>query len=318
MPKPSEVHTSRAMENILIANLQEQQDFVAGNVFPFVPVDNESGTYYIYDIGDTARNEVKERAPSTESVGIDWVPTTDTFTCKEYMVHHDVDDRVANNADAGMEQRESVGLLLTEQMLTFFELVFAATYYQTSTWTGSSTGADITPSIKWDNASGVPVTNVRAQAAAMKRKTKKRPNVFITTPDVDAVLRENAQVIAMMPSTSWKDPTNADMAKLFQVEKYIVAEASYNSAAKGAATSMANIYGGDHALLCYANPAPSRFAPSAGYCFIPTTYGGNNWGLKAWEYYIDTIHSTRYEHGMLGAMKLVAATMGVFFDGVLT
>ena len=318
MPKPSDVHISRALENILVANLQEQTDYVAGNVFPFVPCDYESGDYYIYDIADTARLEVKERAPSTESAGIDWIPTTDSFSCKEHMVHHDVDDRVANNADAGMEQRDSVGMLLTEQMLSFLDYLFAAEFFAVSKWTGSTTGSDIDPSTAWNNASGTPVSDVRAQASYMKRRTKKRPNCLVVSPDVHDALLTNVEVLSLLPSTSWQIPTNMDLAKAFDVQKYVVAGASYNAAAKGATTDMENIFGSEQALLCYSAPAPAKFAPSAGYCFVPRSYGGNKYGVKAWEYYISQIHSTRYEHGMLQAMKQVSSVLGCFFYDVLS
>ena len=318
MSKPSEVHVNKVLENILIANLQDQTDFVAGNVFSFVPVDFESGTFFKYDIADTSRREVKERAPSTESVGVDWIPSTDTYTCKEYMVHHDVDDRVAANADVGMEDRTSTGLLLTEQMLLEFELLFAAGFFTTGIWTGSTTGTDFDPAVAWNNSSGVPITNVRTQMAFMKKNTKKRPNCLVVSTDVHNALMDNAQVIALMPTTDWRIPTEADLAKAFGVEKYIVAGASYNSAAKGATLAMTDIFGSAQALLCYVNPAMSRMTPRAGAIFVPINYGGNNYGIKAWEYYIDRIHSTRYEHGMLGSMKLVSSVLGCFFTGLLS
>ena len=71
MPQPtaSSVHVNAPLTSISIAFLQDQSGFVARKVFPAVPVNKQSDRYYIYDRGDFNRDEMKERAPATESAG---------------------------------------------------------------------------------------------------------------------------------------------------------------------------------------------------------------------------------------------------------
>ena len=67
MPQPTlgDVHVNRPLTNLSIGFVQDQSDFVAGQVFPSIPVNNRSDVYFVYNRGDFLRNNMQKRAPGT-------------------------------------------------------------------------------------------------------------------------------------------------------------------------------------------------------------------------------------------------------------
>jgi hypothetical protein len=58
--------------------VQDARNFVAARVFPNIPVQKRSDSYFKYNQGDFLRAEMQKRAPGTESVGSGYRLTTDT------------------------------------------------------------------------------------------------------------------------------------------------------------------------------------------------------------------------------------------------
>ncbi|NIT99876.1 MAG: hypothetical protein GWN01_02705, partial [Nitrosopumilaceae archaeon] len=82
------------MTNIAVAFMQDQQNFVAGRFFPTIPVSKQSDQYYTYNRADWNRDEMKVRAPSTETEGGGYRLSTDSYRCEVLGFHKDIDDRV--------------------------------------------------------------------------------------------------------------------------------------------------------------------------------------------------------------------------------
>src|SRR6056297_1366419 len=101
MPNPTResVHTNRPLTNISINYIQEQDRFVAGDVFPYVGVQNKSDSFFKFDKGDLLRVEATKRAAGAESSGSGYRVDTDTFDCEIYAHHKDVADQIRANAD---------------------------------------------------------------------------------------------------------------------------------------------------------------------------------------------------------------------------
>src|SRR4051794_35076494 len=100
-PTNNDVHVNVPLSNFSLMFEQDGEGFVAEQVFPGVPVDHQSNTYYKYNRGDFNRNTVKIRAAGTESAGDGYnVSATDTYFAPVYALHKDIPDQVRNNADA--------------------------------------------------------------------------------------------------------------------------------------------------------------------------------------------------------------------------
>ena len=72
MPKMQNIHIDRALTNMSVAYMQDADVFIAGKVFPIIPVQKQSDLYFIYEKEDFFRDEAAERAAGTESAGGDY------------------------------------------------------------------------------------------------------------------------------------------------------------------------------------------------------------------------------------------------------
>lgn len=317
MPRPSDVHNNKTLENISIAYLQEATNFVAPKVFPVVPVMKDSDTYYIFDGGDFLRDNMTDRAPSSPAAGTDYDMSTATYACKRYALKMPVDWNTKANQDGELVTDATVTKFLTQKAMIRFDKIFADNYFTSSKWTGSSTGSDLTASVKWNVSGSTPLADVETQRLSIRNKIGQEPNVMVVTPSVHAALKNNADILARLGANERGVPTEAIMAQLFEVEKYIVAKSVYNTAIKGASDSLSTIFGTDGVLLCYANQQPNILMPSAGYIFASKQFASNDWGLivRSWEDINITSDIIEVEFKL--DAKLVQANAGAFWTDVI-
>ena len=102
VPSRGDVHVNTSLTNVSLAFMQDESKFVAGRVFPNIPVNFQSNLYFTYDRDDFNRDEMKERAPGTESAGGSYQIGTDTYTCVTRGYHRDIPDPVRANADSAI------------------------------------------------------------------------------------------------------------------------------------------------------------------------------------------------------------------------
>lgn len=320
MPQPtrSQVHINRPLTNISVAFTQEDKFFVARRVFPSVPVQKQSDSYFVFPRDNWFTDEMAERAPGTESAGSGYTVTTDTYSCKVFALHKDVADQIRDNADDPLNPDKEATEYLTRKWLLKLERVWVATYFKTSVWTGSSSGGDITPGTKWDQSGSSPVRDVDTQKKAMLQKTGFMPNKMLVAPAVDTALKHNADILDRIKHTERGNITDEILSALFGME-YMVAGATYNAAKEGAAKDMQFIAGSEGAALYYANPSPALMQPSAGYVFGWTGHiGAGAYGQAMSKFRMDNLKADRVEIEAAFDTKLVASDLGVFFGDVLT
>src|SRR3972149_5785823 len=80
-PTAQQVHIDQPLTNISIAYLPG--DFIAGMVFPNVPVQKQSDKYFIYTKADWLRREAGPRAPGTRARRGDYGLSTAPDACLE-------------------------------------------------------------------------------------------------------------------------------------------------------------------------------------------------------------------------------------------
>lgn len=321
MPQPtaSDVHVDRPLTNISVAYLQTLEDFVADKIFPIVPVQKQSDRYFVYDKTYWFRTEAQKRAPSTESAGGGWkVDSTPSYFADVWAVHKDIDDQIRANTDQPLDMDRDGTEYVTRQLILRREKEFAAKYFTTGIWTGSTTGSDIVASPKWDAASSDPVDDVEEQKESVRQKTGFKPNKLLLSPQVFRALKSNASILDRIKYTQKGIVTEDILASLFGVDEVLVANATNNNAEEGATTDMQFIFGADGALLVYAAPRPSILQPSGGYIFGWSGFLGSIAGWRIKRFRMDPIASDRIEGEAAFAMKQVAADVGCFFSDVLT
>lgn len=317
-PTPSDVHVNAALTGISVAYLQDNRDaFAADQVFPVVPVEKQSDSYFTYDRGDWYRIEARPRAPASESAGGGFALSTETYAAIVYAIHKDVDDQLRANADPAVDPDADATEWVTRQLLLKRERVWADAFFKTAVWTGDQTGVAATPGanqfLQWNDVNSNPIEDIKAQIIAVQKRTGFRPNVLVLGPETHNKLSDHPDVVDRIKYTERAIVTADLLAALFGVERVVIPAAIENTALEGAADSLAFIYS-KAALLVYAAPRPSLLQPSGGYIFGWTGYAGAAaFGGRVLSFRMDALKADRVEGELAFAAKLVSADLGAFF-----
>ncbi len=314
MPQPTtgDVHVDAILTNMSIAYLQEQFAFVAGKVFPTVPVNKQSDKYFTYTQEDFFRDQVELRADGTESAGTGYGLSTGTYSALVYALHKDIGDQVRANSDSPLNPDIDATRFLTQQMLISQEKDWATNYFATSVW-----GTDSTPSTLWSAASGSdPIGDVQAGINTVLTNTGYKPNTLVVSYKVFSILKNHADIVDRYKYTTANAITEDLIAKVLGVDRVLVMAGISNTAAEGASASYAQI-GDRDALLCYSAPNAGLMAPSAGYNFSWTGLaqsGGIGTNTAISRFRMDHIRADRIEIEAAWDFQVISAALGYFFS----
>lgn len=325
-PTPGDVHVNTPLTNISIAFLQSASNFIAARVFPNIPVSKQSDRYFTYDRGDFNRDEARERAPATESEGGGYnLDSTPTYYCRQYSFHKDVPDPVRANADAALNPDREATIFVTQKALIRREKAFVDTFFKGSVWTHEKDGAASNPSgsqvLHWSDANSTPIENVRLAKRTIAESTGFEPNTLVLGRAVVDALLDHPDIVdrvkyGQTPGNA-ADVSMRDLENLFKVERILVSNAVVNTAKEGQ-TAAHSFIAGKHALLCYSTPTPGLMTPTAGYTFGWTgLMGAGVEGNRIRTFRMEQLQADRVEIDFCFDMKLVAADLGYFWDGVV-
>lgn len=337
-PTRSDVHVNAPLTNISVAYAQEENKFVAARVFPEVPVDKQSDRYFVYSRADFNTDEMRERAPATESAGSGYtLDNTPTYFAKKYALHKDIDDDTRANSDSVLSPDRDATIFLTRKALIRREKIWAANYFtNASGWSNMLTGVASNPSasqfLAWSNyTSSTPVENVRAAITAIEELTGYTPNKLTLGKAVFDKLVDHPELMDRVKygQTGGSEADIArvnvqNMAALWGLDEVVVASAIINTGAKGntyaaSASNESNSFIlGNNALLTYSPKEPGLQTPSAGYTFSWKGYfGAAANGVRIKRFRMEHLESDRVEIEMAVDLKQVAPDMGFFFYNCL-
>lgn len=339
------LHVNRPLTNISVAFMQ-QSEFVADKVFPVVPVSARSDVYFIYSAADFNRGQMAPRAPGTESKGISFSFTTDSYLADVYAAHINLDEQTVANMDAPLSAQRDATMFLTFQSQLYKELLWRDQFFTPgipgATWTfvadgvvdesgtaaGSYDPTDVTDTnnklVHWSEYAGVqgsdPISDVRVAKRFMQVRTGYRPNVMVMGREVFDKLIDHPDIVGRLDRGQTTGPARAtreSLAALFELDEIHVMDAIQNTAAPGLSATNAFI-GGKHALLLYRPQTAGIMLPSAGYTFAWTGLPGiSGTGIRMKTFYIEQIESERVEIQMAFVHKKVSEDLGFFFNGIV-
>lgn len=325
-PTPGDVHVNVPLTNISIAYLQGADAFIAARVFPNIPVQKQSDRYYTYDRGMFNRDEMKERAPATESEGSGYtVDNTPTYYCRRYSFHHDIPDEVRANADSQVNADRDATNLCTHKALIKRETVWASKYFATGIWTHDKDGVASSPGtneyLQWNDAASTPIEDIRGAKRTILESTGFEPNKLVLGRKVYDTLLDHPDIIDRIKyGQTAPGPAMVNrrtLAALFEVDEILVSNAIQNTAKEGQSNSHSFIVGA-HALLCYAAPAPGLMVPTAGYTFSWTGLMGNGMeGNRIRTFRMEKLGADRVEIDLCMDQKVIAADLGWFLENAV-
>jgi hypothetical protein len=303
------------LTNISVAFIQDQSEFIADRVFPAVPVTKQSDRYYVYDKANWFRAKAMVRAPASESAGSGFtIDSTPTYFADVYAFHKDVDDDVRANADTAINVDTDATTFVTRDLVLKKELTWAARYFAATTWTGSTTGTDVTPSILWNAGGSTPIEDMREQLRSVQRKTGFRANKIAMGSIVWDVLQDHPDFLERIKYTQVAIVTTGLLASVLGVDEVLVGGAVQNIAIEGASNDLQFVFGND-VLIVYAPPTPGLLTPTGGYTFMWTGRVGGS--MRIMRIRAELLKADRIEGEMAYDQKLVAAEMGAFLLNVI-
>jgi hypothetical protein len=328
MPSPylSQIHVDRPLTNMSVAYIQSDKMFIAGKVFPIVPVDKKSGLYFVYSKDDWFRDDAQLRAPAAESAGGGYDISNTGYVCNVWAFHKDVDEQEIYNADAPISPERDAARFVTRKLLLRQEIQWVTDYMTTGIWTGSSTGTDIVPGVLWDDPLSTPIEDIQAQQLAVLTNTGFEANALVLGFAVYLKLIRHPDIIDLIKYGA--GPGNpaianeAALAKIFGVEKVYISKAVKNTAAKtpGSNTFTGTMVAGKGVLLAYVNSSPGIMEPSSGYTFM---WKGISRGLGSTiaSYRIPMpwlgLETVRIESEIAFANKVIGGDLAAFFNGAI-
>ena len=313
MPQPtqSDVHVDAILTGVSIAYMQEADHFVAGKVFPQVPVSKQSDKFFTYTQDDFFRDEVQYRADGTESAGSGYGLSTDSYSANVWALHKDIGDQTRANADAPLNMDQDATRFLAQQMLIRQERDWATNYFGTSIW-----GTDTTPSTLWSASNSDPIGDVQAGINTVLTNTGYRPNVGVCSYAVFSILKNHSEIVERYKYTTSESMTTDLIARVLGLDELHVMGSIVNSADEGASASYAQI-GDKDMLLAYVPATAGLMQPSAGYNFSWTglaNSGGIGTSTSVSRFRMDHLRADRLEIQSAWDFKVVSSALGYFFS----
>lgn len=321
-PTPGDVHVNTPLTQISIAYLQSQDQFVAAQVCPVIPVTKQSDRYYVYNRGDFFRDQMQRRAPGTPAASVGYrLDNTPTYFADVWAEAKPIPDQLRGNADAVLNMDRDAVEFLSQQALIRREKIFAANLFTTGKWntdmTGVASGPTASQFLQWNDPASNPIEDIRAGKLAIKQATGYPANTLVLSEPVwlklvdhpDLVDRVKYGQTAGRPATVSREA----LAAILELDRILVMGSIENTAAEGQ-TAAHSFIGGKSALLCNVAPNPGLLTPSAAYTFAWTGYlGAGTEGNRIKRYRWEIIASDIVEIEMAFDTKLVAPELGYFF-----
>ncbi|HJW82854.1 MAG TPA: hypothetical protein VJ754_00995 [Anaerolineae bacterium] len=261
-PTAQQVHIDQPLTNISIAYLPG--DFIAGMVFPNVPVQKQSDKYFIYTKADWLRREAGPRAPGTRARRGDYGLSTAQYACLERAIAKGVPDEVVANADQPLRPLEDASRWCTNQLLLEVESDVQSDVFGTG-WSSSAT-----PSPLWSNNTSTPVDDVETARNSVVSSIGREANVGVMGRGLWRYIKQHPDIVERIKYTA--GPTSPAIvtiqavAALFSLDKLLIGIAINDTAAEGATSTLAYLWG-SHMFVGYVARGPSLLEPSAGYVF---------------------------------------------------
>lgn len=320
MPQPTinDVHVDAILTNISVAYMQRAENMIADKVFPVVPVDKKSNKYFTYDKADWFRDEAQRRAPGTESAGGGYNLSTDTYSADVFAFHKDVDDQTLANADTPLNPLREAAEFVTSRLLLRREVQFISDFMTTSVWATDVTGTASAPGAsefyQWsDYSNSDPIEDIEAAKESILSTTGYEGNTLVLGYQTFRQLKNHPDVVDRYKYTTSSVITEEMMARLFGVEKILVAKSVRNSSEEGLAPSYGFNFG-KAACLLHVAPNPGLMTPSAGYIMAWTgVSGGLGATIGTSQFRMESLKAARIEAEVAFDNKVVASDLGYFF-----
>jgi hypothetical protein len=318
-PDVRDVHIDMALTNFSIAYMQDAANFVSDQVFPVVPVQHKSNKYFVFAKDVFMRRGGRISPFGQEAPRGGFAVSNDNYSTETWRWAFDLLPDIKANADPAINMDQVASNFVMNGLLVEREIQWGTSFFGTGIW-----GTDVvagTGFTAWDDpANSDPITDIAVGRKTILSNTGYMPNTLTVGFSVHEALKRHPLIVDRFKYTS-SDSISADMiARLLEVDRYIVAKSVQATSQEGDTITTAFILG-QNALLSYAAPAPSLMAHSAGYTFVWSRLTGlNNLGVATFRYPMPQLGVTsegtteRIEGQYAYVHKVTGSDLGYFFS----
>lgn len=269
----SQVKTDAALTNLVVG--YGANDVIYNKIFPKVPVAKDTDFFYKWEDNGTKVTKLEtRRADRAKAAEVGIAVGQDTYAVEQHALRDFLEDGVIKNADSILNLRENCALNITDLLelkreIACMNIVFSTSNYDTGNYTTLS-GND-----RWSiiaHADSDPQSDIIDALEIVKKKARVKPNTFVCGEHGFNLLRKHAKVkeaIKYVQATGNAQMTLQAIADFLGVERILVGDATYDTAAEGQTSNNDFVWSQDAALI-YVPTRPGIKTPGYGYTFEPT------------------------------------------------
>lgn len=262
MPAVRDVYVDPLLTNVSVKYKNPENAFIAEMIAPTIPVDKETGYYFVYDKSNLKRHNA-QRTGLSRAKRVDYAMSKTAYgPLPELSLEIPIEYDVLNQYDNPLEPRTDATEMVTESLMIGKEADLATDMADTAIVTQNTT---LSGTSQWsDFANSDPFTDIQTGIDTVKTNSLIPPNTLVLGYQVFSKLKNHPDLLERVKYSERGVLTEDILASLFNVSRVIVASAGYNTAADGQTDSLSFIWG-KHAWLMYISPTPGIRQVSAFY-----------------------------------------------------
>lgn len=266
MPGLNQVYRAPLLTDAMVR--YRNDNFIAEQVFPVLPVTKEQDYIFVFDKENLRAPKNSQRGLYDRAERVDYgLSQVAMPTLVERALEQPVAWKVKNQAQDPLQPEISATNNLSEKLAIEKENALATYLANTSNVTQNVT---LSGTSQWsDYTNSVPFSDIQTAADTILQNSTKKPNVAVMGRQVFSKLINHPNFVSRVQYTARADQAtmaNA-LADLLGVDRVYIGTATQNTAAEGATDSLGFIWG-KHFWLMYVAPIPAIETVSAGYHLI--------------------------------------------------
>lgn len=314
------------LTNMSMAYFQAQDKYVAKSLFPILPVQLSTASYYKFSKEDLARDNVRRKPQFGKVEPAQMGMTDDSYRCYVDQIIVGLDkienlDFGRSRAPGVADPRKAKAKFIAEQMNIHLDILFAESFFKKGVWgnewTGSTAYSESDKQFcKFSDDNCDPISLFDELKTQMEEEGRRTPNKLGIGKKAFNALKSNPAILERVKfGGSTANPATVNervIAELLGIEKVVVFESTYNKAGLGQKADMQFICNPNDALLCYTTDTPAIDEPSAGYIFTWDMLGDGNY-MATQQFEGEGGTHTEFMEGLLATdMKKTADDLAIY------
>ncbi len=309
MPQYNQIHVDQALTNLSLAYMNE--DYIAGQVMPALPVDKRSDLYFVYGKEHLRyRNAVVQ--PGAVAEEFNYSLSRNPYYAQRRAERHLVTDDEMMNEDEPLEAAIDTTELLSELMTLIWE-VDVANYLTSNTNLTNYTALSGTS--QWtDYVNSVPLTNLKTAKASVRKQSLKRANTLVIPYEGALVAADHPSLKDLTKYTDPKGITESGLPAVVRGLRVVEAGAVSDQSIEGRTFSPSAAWG-NNIIVAYINPGPGRKKISLGYTFMAPDATSGIQGIGTRRYREEARKGEWVETEVTYDYRIVAVGAGYLYTG---